>query len=56
MEKRAVKAVIDRAVLPQRYQPLEPAAQDFRAAAHIRDLAFGQVEEPQLTFASEPLP
>jgi valyl-tRNA synthetase len=57
LEKRPVKAVIERAVLPQRFESLTPAAQDFRAAAHIRDLGFGQIEEPQLTFAAiEPVP
>jgi valyl-tRNA synthetase len=54
--KRPVKAAIDRAVLPAHFLPLEPAAHDFRAAAHIRDLVFEQVEEPQLTFAVEPVP
>jgi valyl-tRNA synthetase len=57
LEKRPVKAVIERAVLPQRFEALTPAAQDFRAAAHIRDLTFGPTEEPQLTFAAaEPVP
>jgi valyl-tRNA synthetase len=57
LEKRPVKAVIEQAVLPQRFEPLTPAAQDLRAAAHIRDLAFGSNEEPQLTFAAvEPVP
>jgi valyl-tRNA synthetase len=57
LEKRPVKAVIQRAVLPQRFESLTPAAQDFRAAAHIRDLGFGHVDEPQLTFAAiEPAP
>jgi valyl-tRNA synthetase len=56
LEKKPVKAVIDRAVLPGRFESLAPAAQDFRAAAHIRDLTFGPVEEPQLTFAAEPVP
>ena len=54
--KKPVKAVIERAVLPQHFQPLEPAAQDVCAAAHIRDLVFGSVEEPELMFAVEPLP
>jgi valyl-tRNA synthetase len=54
IEKKAVKSVIDRAVLPQRFRALEPASQDFRAAAHIRALVFEQVEEPALTFAVEP--
>jgi valyl-tRNA synthetase len=57
LEKRPVKAVIERAVLPQRFEQLTPAAQDFRAAAHIRDLTFGSTDEPQLTFAAiEPVP
>ena len=57
LDKRPVKAVIERAVLPQRFESLTPAAQDFRAAAHIRDLGFGPNEEPQLTFAAiEPVP
>jgi len=57
LEKRAVKAVIERAVLPQRFELLTPAAQDFQAAAHIRNLTFGPAEEPQLTFAVvEPVP
>jgi hypothetical protein len=43
--------------LPQRFELLTPAKQDFQAAAHIRDLAFGSTEEPQLTFAAaEPVP
>jgi hypothetical protein len=54
LEKRPVKAVIERAVLPTRYELLMPAAQDFRAAAHIRDLMFAQVDELALTFAPEP--
>jgi valyl-tRNA synthetase len=55
LEKKPVKAVIERAVLPQRFELLTSATQDFQAAAHIRDLAFGPIEEPQLTFASEPM-
>jgi valyl-tRNA synthetase len=57
LEKRPVKAVIERAVLPKRFESLSPASQDFRAATHIRDLGFGEVEDPQLTFATvEPVP
>ena len=54
LEKKPVKAVIERAVLPARYESLKPASQDLQAAAHIRDLAFAQLEELQLTFAAEP--
>jgi len=56
LEKRPVKAVIDRAVLPRRFESLMPAAQDVKAAAHIRDLSFDQVDEPQLTFAADQMP
>ena len=56
LEKRPVKAVIERAVLPKRFESLTPSAQDFQAATHIRDLGFGEVEEPQLEFAADPLP
>jgi valyl-tRNA synthetase len=55
LEKKPVKAVIERAVLPARYESLKPASQDLQAAAHIRDLSFAQLEEPQLTFAAEPI-
>jgi valyl-tRNA synthetase len=51
LEKRPVKAVIERAVLPRTLAPLEPAAEDFRAATHIRDLSFGDVTDAQLQFA-----
>ena len=53
LAKRPVKAVIDRAVLPAPFRPLEPAARDFQAATHIRSLAFADVAEPELTFAEE---
>jgi len=53
-EKRAVKAVIEHAVLPEHFRPLVPAANDLRAAAHIRTLEFGAVSEPQLKFADVP--
>jgi valyl-tRNA synthetase len=56
LEKKPVKAVIERAVLPKRFETLVPASQDLRAAAHVRDLVFDQVEELQLTFAVEPVP
>jgi valyl-tRNA synthetase len=56
LEKKPVKAVIDRAVLPRRFESLMPAAEDFKAAAHIRELAFGQIEEPQLAFAADQMP
>jgi len=52
--KKPTKAVITKAVLPAAFSGLGPAARDFRAATHIRDLTFGDVTEPQLDFAEEP--
>ena len=54
--KKSVKAVIARAVLPLAFGPLRPAAHDFQAAAHVRELVFADVAEPNLTFAEEPAP
>jgi valyl-tRNA synthetase len=54
MLKKPTKAVISRAVLPAAFSGLGPAARDFQAATHIRDLSFGDVTEPQLEFAEEP--
>jgi valyl-tRNA synthetase len=54
LEQRAVKTVVERAVLPVRFRPLEPAAADVCAAAHIRELCFDDVEGPELTFAVDP--
>jgi valyl-tRNA synthetase len=52
--KKPTKAVITRAVLPSAFSGLGPAARDFQAATHIRDLQFADVSEPQLEFAEEP--
>jgi valyl-tRNA synthetase len=52
--KKPTKAVIARAVLPAAFAGLQPAARDFQAATHIRDLQFGDVAEAQLEFAEEP--
>jgi valyl-tRNA synthetase len=54
VEKRAMKAVIARAVLPETFAPLRPAEEDFKAAAHIRELSFGGVAGAELTFGEEP--
>ena len=53
--KRPVKAVIERAVLPVALETLSPAARDLNAAAHIRELVFADVAEPEITFAEESL-
>jgi valyl-tRNA synthetase len=52
--KKPAKAVITRALLPRSLEGLAPAARDFQAATHIRELAFGDVSEPKLEFADEP--
>jgi valyl-tRNA synthetase len=54
LAKKPMKATIERAVLPSVFEPLHPAAADFKAAAHIRDLVFADVAEATLTFAEEP--
>ena len=54
MLKKPLKAVIAKAVLPAAYEALKPAARDFQAATHIRELTFADVAEPQLEFAEEP--
>jgi valyl-tRNA synthetase len=51
--KKPTKAVIAKAVLPSAYQALGPAARDFQAATHIRELLFSEVAEAQLEFAEE---
>jgi valyl-tRNA synthetase len=53
--KKPTKAVITRAVLPSAHQALKPAARDFQAATHIRELHFSEVAEAQLEFAEEPV-
>jgi valyl-tRNA synthetase len=53
--KKPTKAVITKAVLPSTYKALAPAARDFQAATHIRDLHFSEVAEAQLEFAEEPV-
>jgi valyl-tRNA synthetase len=54
LRKKPTKAVINKAVVPAAFSGLGPAARDFQAATHIRDLQFGDVAEPQLEFAEEP--
>ena len=48
--KKATKAVISHAVVPTTWEALTPAARDFRAATHIRNLTFGDAAESQLVF------
>jgi valyl-tRNA synthetase len=53
--RKPTKAVVARAVLPAAYRGLGPAARDFQAAAHIRDLQFADVPDAQLEFAEDPV-
>jgi valyl-tRNA synthetase len=53
MLKKPVKAAIAKAVLPEAMAGLKPAARDFQAATHIRNLQFGAVSELQLEFAED---
>jgi valyl-tRNA synthetase len=50
LEKRPVKAVISRAVLPHALEALRPSIRDFQAASHVRELTFDSVTEAQLVF------
>jgi valyl-tRNA synthetase len=54
--KKPTKAVISHSVLPYGWQALAPAARDFRAATHIRNLTFGDVPESQLVFEEPAAP
>jgi valyl-tRNA synthetase len=51
--KKPVKAVVERALLPESFRPMLPAERDFRAAAHVRRVEFGHVDEVQLEFAED---
>ena len=52
--KKPIKAPIERATLPRSFDAMLPAAGDFKAATHIRELAFADVAEADLKFAEEP--
>jgi len=55
IEKRPVKAVVTRGVMPLQYAGLGPATRDFQAAAHIRDLQFAEIADAVLEF-EDPAP
>jgi valyl-tRNA synthetase len=50
LDKRPVKAVIARAVLPQALEGLRPSVRDFQAASHVRELRFDAVAEAQIEY------
>jgi hypothetical protein len=51
--KRPVKAPVERLVLPASFEAMAPAAADFKAALHVRELHFDDLAEAELTFADE---
>jgi valyl-tRNA synthetase len=51
--KKPVKAVVRKAVLPESFRPMLPAMRDFQAAAHVREVTFGPVDEPQLEYEDD---
>jgi valyl-tRNA synthetase len=52
LQKKSIKAPVS-VVLPKRFEPITSAANDFVAAAHVRNLSFGDVAAMQLTFHDE---
>jgi hypothetical protein len=52
LQKKSIKAPVS-VVFPKHFERLRPAAKDFLAAAHVRNLAFGDVTGMELTFHDE---
>ena len=50
LNKKPVKAVITLARLPQAMSGLQPAARDFQAAAHVRQVSFEDITDVELTY------
>ena len=55
LQKKSIKAPVS-AVFPKSFERMMPAVKDFLAAAHVRDLSFGDVPGLQLTFHDETPP
>jgi valyl-tRNA synthetase len=55
LQKKSIKVPVS-VVFPQRFEKMMPAARDFLAAAHVRQLTFGDVNAPELTFHEEAPP
>jgi valyl-tRNA synthetase len=55
LKKKPVKAVISHARLPQAMEGLRPAARDFQAAAHVRNLSFDEGPDVDLTYEDDVL-
>jgi valyl-tRNA synthetase len=54
LQKKAIKAPATAVLERVRFEKIQPAVRDFQAAAHIRSLSFGDVQELELTFIDEP--
>jgi valyl-tRNA synthetase len=50
LNKKPLKAVITLARLPQAMSGLQPAARDFQAAAHVRQVSFEDITDVELTY------
>jgi valyl-tRNA synthetase len=55
LQKKSIKAPVS-VLFPKHFEPMMPAVNDFRAAAHVRDLSFGDVPAMELTFHDETPP
>jgi valyl-tRNA synthetase len=55
LHKKPVKAVITLARLPQAMSGLQPAARDFQAAAHVRQVSFEDITDVELTYETAPV-
>jgi valyl-tRNA synthetase len=55
LQKRSIKTPVS-VVFPRHFERMMPAANDFRAAAHVRNLSFGEVPAMELTFHDETPP
>jgi valyl-tRNA synthetase len=54
LQKKSIKTPVS-VVFPKHFERITPAAKDFLAAAHVRNLAFGDVAGLELTFHDEAL-
>ncbi|HEY1306573.1 MAG TPA: valine--tRNA ligase [Vicinamibacterales bacterium] len=53
LHKRPIKTPAIAVLEKVRFEKIQPAMRDFQAAAHIRSLSFGDVQELELTFLDE---
>jgi len=53
VHKRSIKTPVVAVLEKGRFERIQPAIRDFQAAAHIRSLSFGDVQELELTFLDE---